>query len=304
MKGHSWFHAMALFAVIVWGTTFVSTKVLLNTGLTPAEIMLYRFLVAYVMLFPFTCKQLWARSIKDELMFVGLGITGGSLYFVTENIALDYTLASNVSILLSAAPIFTAILSRIFLKDERLKRSLLWGSFVALAGVAMVVFNGRFVLKIEPVGDLLTLTAALSWGFYTVILKKLDRHYDILFITRKVFFYGLMTLLPVFYYTPLNLNVPLLLTPVVLGNLLFLGIIASFVCFILWNKAVKELGGVRASNYIYLGPLVTLITAAILLHEQITAIAIFGAILIVGGVYFAERGIPLKIKGWFKNKKK
>lgn len=285
------YHVSAFLIISIWGVTFVSTKVLLNNGLTPVDIMLYRFAIAYVLLCLLEHRRLWANSIKDELLFIASGITGGSLYFVTENIAIDYTLASNVSIILCTAPILTALLSRVFIRGERIKRSLVWGSVVALAGVVLVVFNGSIILQINPIGDLLTLAAAACWAFYTIILKKLDS-YPTVFITRKVFFYGLVTLLPMFYFYPLHWNAELFSLPQVWGNLLFLGIIASFICFIAWNKTVKVLGGIRANNYIYLTPLVTLVASAIVLHERITFVAIGGALLIICGVYVAEKGFP------------
>ena len=243
------YHISAFLIISIWGVTFVSTKVLLNNGLTPVEIMLYRFAIAYILLCALEHRRLWANSVKDELLFIASGITGGSLYFVTENIAIDYTLASNVSIILCTAPILTALLSRVFIRGEKLKKSFAWGSLVALAGVVLVVFNGSIVLQVKPIGDLLTLAAALCWAFYTIILKKLDT-YPTVFITRKVFFYGLVTLLPMFHFYPLHRNAEVFTTPQVWGNLLFLGIVASFICFIAWNKTVKVLGGIRANNYI------------------------------------------------------
>ncbi len=290
------YHISAFLIISIWGVTFVSTKVLLNNGLTPVEIMLYRFAIAYILLCVLEHRRLWANSVKDELLFIASGITGGSLYFVTENIAIDYTLASNVSIILCTAPILTALLSRVFIRGEKLKKSFAWGSLVALAGVVLVVFNGSIVLQVKPIGDLLTLAAALCWAFYTIILKKLDT-YPTVFITRKVFFYGLVTLLPMFHFYPLHWNAEVFTTPQVWGNLLFLGIVASFICFIAWNKTVKVLGGIRANNYIYLTPLVTLIASAVILHEHVTFIAIGGAFLIICGVYIAEKGFPT-----FRNK--
>lgn len=164
------------------------------------------------------------------------------------------------------------------------------GSVLALAGVALVVFNGSFILKIQPAGDLLTLAAALTWALYNICLKKLDGRHSTLEITRKVFFYGVVTLLPVFAFTPLRFDTALFRNPVVAGNLLFLGLVASLFCFAVWNTAVKHLGTVKTSNYIYLVPLVALISSAIVLNERITPVALGGAVLILGGVYIAENG--------------
>jgi len=284
-----WYHFITLFVVIVWGTTFVSTKVLLSHELSPGDIIFYRFLMAYTCIWFFGQRKLFADNLKDEFLFMLTGITGGSLYFIAENTALEITLASNVALLVCTAPILTTILSRLFHKSEKLKRYLWHGSLLALTGVAFISFNGRFILQINPLGDLLCLVAALSWAFYTILIKLLENRYHTLLITRKVFFYGVITLVPSFILKPLNTDVAILMQPIVWGNLLFLGLAASLLCYFLWNTAVKKLGAVRTTNYVYLIPLVTLLSSVIVIDETITWIAMAGALLILGGVALTER---------------
>ncbi|WP_102407979.1 DMT family transporter [Parabacteroides bouchesdurhonensis] len=285
------YHVMAIVTVVVWGTTFVSTKILLTYGLSPMEILLYRFSLAYIGIWFFSPREILSRNFKDELLFVAAGLCGGSLYFVSENTALGITLASNVSLIICTSPILTAFLSFLFYKKEKLQSKLVWGSLMAFAGVALVVFNGSFILKINPIGDMLTVIAALMWAFYGFILKRLDSHYPVLFITRKVFFYGILTLLPMFWFKPIKTEWMVLTQPVVFLNLLFLGLIASMLCYIMWNTTVKQLGVIRATNYIYIVPLVTLLTSAIVIDETITMIGLLGSVLILNGVYVAERGV-------------
>ncbi|MCC8063267.1 MAG: DMT family transporter [Rikenellaceae bacterium] len=290
-RGTARWHLMALVTVAIWGTTFVSTKILLGYGLTPAEILFYRFLLAYAAIWFFAPKVIRSRSWRDELLFVAAGLCGGSLYFVTENTALGITLASNVSLILSTTPILTALVWLLFHRRERLKADLAYGSLMALAGVALVVFNGSFILRINPAGDMLTLAAGLMWAFYCLILKRLQQEdYPILFVTRKVFFYGIVTLIPVLAVDPPAWNMKTVFSPVVLGNLLFLGLVASMLCYIMWNTAVARLGAIRATSYIYVVPLVTLVTSSIVLDERITWVALAGSALILCGVYVAERG--------------
>lgn len=283
------YHIMTLASVIVWGTTFVSTKILLSYGLTPMDIFFYRFLMAYITIWFLSPRKLWAHNTKDEILFLTAGLCGGSIYFMTENTALGITLASNVSLIICTTPIITAILSHIFLKGVRFRKTLLYGSVIALAGVTLVVYNGSFILKISPLGDILTLCAALMWAMYNITLKQLDNRYNVFFITRKVFFYGLLTLLPAFYFHPLTTDTTILFTPVVLCNLLFLGFIASMLCYIMWNKAVKQLGTIRTANYLYIVPLVTLITSWLVIDETITPVAFAGTALILSGVYLAQK---------------
>ena len=284
-----WYHLIALLIVIVWGTTFVSTKILLFNGLLPKDIFIYRFMLAYMGLWFLGRQPLFAKSLKDELLFLLMGITGGSLYFIAENTALKITLASNVALLLCTAPILTSILSHLILKNEKLSRYIVQGSLIAITGVAFVAYNGHFVLKINPAGDMLCFVAALSWAFYTILLKQLASRYSVLLITRKVFFYGLISLLPVLLFQPLYVETSVLLRPAVWGNLLFLGLVASLFCYFSWNKVVQKLGAVRTTNYVYIVPLVTLLTSKVVINETITMIALAGALLILGGVALAER---------------
>ena len=120
-------------------------------------------------------------------------------------------------------------------------------------------------------------------------MKKMTGRYNTIFITRKIFFYGILTILPVFLFQPWQADLSLLMEPSVLLNLLFLGVLASLVCFAVWNVVLKNLGTVRASNYIYLNPLFTLVGSAVLLDEHLTIIALIGAGCIMGGVYIAGR---------------
>jgi drug/metabolite transporter (DMT)-like permease len=273
----------------VWGTSFVSTKVLIHNGLSPAEIFTYRFVLAYIAILFFAPRKLFADTWRDELLMAALGLTGGSLYFITENTALETTLASNVSLLVCTFPIWTALLSKLFYPRDPLGGRLWLGSLAGLTGSALVVFNGSFVLALNPLGDALSLAAALSWAVYSLIMRNLNKRYGVMFITRKVFFYGLVTLLPFLLLPGTGYHPARLANPAVWINLLFLGLITSFVCFAVWNRVLKEIGIVASSNYIYLNPVFTMAAAALVLHERITWIAILGLFLIVAGLWLAER---------------
>lgn len=287
-KGYT-YHLIAVLVVGIWGLTFISTKVLIGNGLSPQEIFFLRFLIAYLGIWFISPRKLFADNWKDELWLLLGGVTGGSLYFFTENTALEITLATNVAFIVCTAPLLTTILSLMIYKKEKATRGLIGGSVLALIGVALVVYNGQFVLKISPLGDLLTLLAAFSWAFYSLIMKKMANRYRTTFITRKIFFYGVLTILPAFLFRPWQFSFSGLLQPSVLLNLLFLGVLASLICFVVWNMVLKQLGTVRASNYIYLNPLFTLVGSAAFLGERLTIMALIGAVFILGGVYLAGR---------------
>ncbi|MDE6369881.1 MAG: DMT family transporter [Duncaniella sp.] len=221
------YHVVALVTALVWSTTFVSTKMLLNAGLSPEAIFIYRFLIAYVGILVVSHDQWRARSWKDEGLLLLAGITGGSLYFYTENTALRFTYTSNVSILISTTPLITMFLAAIVYRQP-FRRTMFLGSLLALAGVSLVVLNGRGVEGVSPLGDFLTMVAAVCWSVYSIAVTALGkRNYPSLFITRKIFFYGLLTMCMFFPFSGCSMRFELLKDPVVVGNILFLGVIAS-----------------------------------------------------------------------------
>lgn len=284
----TWFHLIAVLTVCIWGSTFIATKTLINQGLTPVEIFTYRFSLAYLCLLAFCHQKLMANTWRDEGLFLLAGLTGGSLYFISENSALEITMASNVSLIVCTTPVLTVLFSSFFFK-EKLRKGFIAGSLVALSGVTLVVFNGSVFLKLNPLGDCLTLLAALSWAFYSLILRQMGNKYSTLFITRKVFFYGLITMILYLPFAPSSFHLERLCYPLVYGNLLFLGIVASMLCYLSWNACVRIIGASRASNYLYINPLVAVWASHLFLSEPITPTALLGAGLIIGGVYIVEK---------------
>lgn len=288
-----WGHIAALLTVIVWGSTFVFTKLLLLNGLSPAHIFTFRFIIAYVLLLAFSVSRKshrWmAATGKDELLMAGLGITGGSLYFLAENEAMNHTTTTNTSLIVCLCPLFAAAFISFFYKSERLTSSQTLGTLLAALGVIIVVLNGHFVLHLSPLGDSLAFLACLCWAVYSLLMVRANNRYDVVFITRKVFFYGLLSMIPYFLLVPEMPPLSLLLQPAVLLNLLFLGCVASMVCFVIWNWAMKQIGTVTTTNYVYINPLTTIVFAWLLLNEQITVFFLIGTALILVGMYLADR---------------
>ena len=306
-------HLLALLVACIWGSTFVASKVLLNAGLNPAEIMCLRFVLAWLLILPLSMgrrkhRQRTAQEIfRDELLFIILGLTGGSIYFLTENTAVKLTSStSTVALIVSTTPIVTALMNRIVHRDEHLSNQFLSGSMVALVGVALVVFNGVFILDDNPMVILLSFAAAVSWGFYSLVIRNVERRHSSITITRKVFFWGIITMLPTciwnMYHNESQLcalgqaaGTPvagwsLLLNPTVFGTLFFLGLIASFGCFLLWNIVLRRIGIIAAGNYLYFNPVTSLIAAYLVLSERITWLAIIGCLMTIAGVYLCNHG--------------
>ena len=256
--------------------------------------MLTRFLLAYCALWLLRPRRL-PLTWKRELGFLLLGLFGCSLYFYTENTALTYTLASNVSIIVAAAPILTAVLAH-FAGEERFRRGTLWGFLVSFTGVVLVVCNGTFVLRLNPRGDFLALGAAACWAVYSVLMRKLGQELDPILVTRRTLFWGILTALPLVLLEGKNYPAAPLLTPAVAGNFLFLGLIGSGLCYVLWNKAFQLLGVVATNNFIYLNPFITIVAARLFLDEPISPLALLGAVLITVGVVVSQREPKLPVR--------
>ena len=326
--GNTIYHVLAIVIVAIWGLTFISTKVLLMAGLSPEEIFLVRFSIAYFGMWLFclwgrgsdasgaggslatrgdvpadgSCTgvsltdsqsghspaRLFCNSLKDELLLVLAGVMGGSLYFWSENTALQYTMASNVSFIVCTTPLVTAILNAA-VRRERIGRLTLLGGCLSLVGIAMIAFSGGEGFHLSFLGDALAMLASLTWAIYTVVTNGLLKKYPSALISRKVFFYGMLTIVPVLLVKGWTFPAGRFLEPKVLLNTLFLGVVASLACYALWNSVIKRLGTVGSSNYIYLNPLFTLIAATLLLGERLTPVAIAGCLITLIGVWTASR---------------
>ena len=287
MKKQTLYVPLALAVVCVWGVTFVSTKLLLEV-LSPIQIMLLRYGIAYLALLAIHPKFHRSEGLRQEVLCFLAALCGSTLYFLAENTALARTQASNVSLLISAAPILTSVVAHLFTRDERLTRRAWYGFGFAMCGIFLVVFNGHFVLHLSPAGDLLALGAALLWAFYSILLRYLHTVHPPVYTTRRMFFYSLLTMAPLALLDPHPFDPALLLRPVVFGNLLFLGVAPSSACYVAWYHVVEGMGAVRANNFVYLNPLVTMIASVIVLHERITWLMGLGALLILLGVVAAD----------------
>ncbi len=281
-------HLLVLFTIIIWGTTFISTKVLL-IDFQPVEILFFRFVMGLLALLIAYPHRLKGTTIRQELTFAAAGLCGICLYYLLENIALTYTLASNVGVIISVAPFFTAMVSQFFIKDqEKLSVNFFIGFLVAMVGIILISFNGS-TLQLNPTGDLLALLAAFIWACYSNLIKKIGSFgYHTIFTTRRVFIYGILFMIPTLYLFDFNWDITRFSNPVYLFNLLFLGLGASALCFVTWNYAVKVLGAIKTSVYIYIVPVITVVASVLILHEKITRTAGIGTLLTLIGLFLSE----------------
>ena len=281
-------HLLALFTIIVWGTTFLSTSVLLDS-FAPLEILIIRMLLGIAALTAARPRRLRLQSRRHEWLFAGAGLTGVVPVFPSGKLRPHLHLFGQLQRHHLHRAVFRchrgAPVSARRADGPQLLRGLCGGHCRHRAA-----FLQRPVPAPQPLGDLLCLLAAVCWGGYSVFLKKIETYgYDTLLVTRRIFLYGLVFLLPALPFTPVHFDVQALLKPVNLLNLLYLGLCASALCFVTWNVAVSRLGAVRTSVYIYLSPVVTIISSWLLLSDPILPMALLGAALTLVGLLLSQR---------------
>ena len=287
-------HLGALFTVSAWGTSFIFTKILMeDASLSPIEVYVYRFGLAYLFLLPFTFRNFFAKSIRDELQLMMCGVCAGSIFYILENFALQYTSTGNVSLLSSLSPIITtAMMAFIF----RFKPGvgLIIGSIIAFIGVGFIIFSHGESLEFNPLGDFLALGSAFSWAVYAVGIKRLVPLYSSFFISRKLFFYGVLSALPLLWINEQPSHLATLFSNAgYILSMLFLVIACSLLAYVIWNYATGALGPVTTNNYIYMQPLVTMVVAYFTFGEEISIMGYIGCVLIIGGLIISDK---LKVK--------
>ena len=219
-------HAAAILTILIWGATFTSTKVLLQ-AFAPIEILFLRFLLGACALLLACPRLLHVRDRRREVTFALAGLCGVTLYFLLENIALSYSTASNVGVLVGISPFLTALLARIVL-GESLHPGFFVGFVCAMSGIVCIAVNSNAVLRLNPLGDVLALLAALTWAFYSILTRKIgDYGYNTLQVTRRIFCWGLLFMLPTLPLSGFRWGLERLAQPEMLANLLFLGLVIS-----------------------------------------------------------------------------
>lgn len=290
------YHLIALFTVMVWGTTFVSTKVLLDT-FTPLWILLIRFAIGTVALCALRPHILKLKERKHEWLFIFAGATGIAAYYLLENIALVFTSATAVGVIVAASPLFTGILSRMIGVSKRLSVWFFAGFAVAMAGLILVSWanlasEATNESATSLIGDTLALLAGLIWAIYSLLVNRISElGYETIAATKRTFLWGLVFIVPftiLFGGSPID---PLtMLEPQNSLNLLFLGFIASAACFVTWTVSVKHLGATISTTYIYLVPAITATSSILILGEPFTVAIVAGLALTIAGLFLSQRG--------------
>ncbi len=286
---HALGHIFAFVTCLVWGFTYVASKVLLNAGLTPFETMVIRFAIAYVALWILRPKLLHFEGWRKELPYFFCGIFGVTVYYLFEYYSLSFTSANYTGIITGSAPLVVALMMWAVYK-EKPKRLFVIGFFIAIFGITLITMGGGSDLDISLIGALLAFGGTVSWAGYCAVLRKIDKSVDSLLSTRRIFFWALVTLAictPILGFEVSDVN---FFSFDVILALLMLSLIASALCYNFYNVATAWIGTVKTSAYIYFTPVVNAVGAYFILGEQLLLPGIIGIGVIIIGLVLSERG--------------
>ena len=278
-----------LFAVVVWGFSFIATKnALFEVG--PVVIIFIRQLlgIAFLIIVAVKQKNSFAVNLRDHGWIFILAIIA-CFHLWIQVTGLQWTTASNTGWIIGMTPVFMAILSFIVFKEKMSSLQIL-GITIAFAGLLLLVSKGHFSSLdfIQNKGDLLIIGSSITWSIYSMVNKKITFHYSPIMTTLYMFMFVAIIISP-FTINTGNINAVMHLSASGWISILFLGIFCSGAAYAIWAQALSEMSASRVGAFLYLEPFVTLFGAWLLLSEHITALTILSGLVIIGGVILVNR---------------
>lgn len=281
---------MLLTAVVIWGWTFVATKICLE-HLDPVELLALRLLIAV----PTLGVLILLRGVSVRPVLGRRAAYAGAavfaVHFLIQITGLRFTSATNTGWIIGVSPLVMAVLASLFLHERPGARTVA-GIFVATVGLLLLVSRGDLggLGWLSSYGDWLVLASAHTWAIYTVVVRDLSRGHDPLAVTFAVMLPALVLMLVWMvgrgsdWSSYLNLPLDALLA------LLFLGVAGMAVAQSCWQAGVARVGATEAGTFLYLEPLATTALAVPYLGESFGPWGWIGGALMLGGVWFSQRG--------------
>lgn len=305
-------HAAIGLAVALWGSSFVATKWLLNI-LSPVALVSTRFLATSI-IFAILSLSNRPKSSSNINKFPSLpifgnllilGLLGLFIHQYMQAYALKTSMAMSAGWIIATVPVFTAILARIFLK-EQFTLIMAGGTILAVCGTILVVAQGMPIssLTVLPstIGDLLLLASAANWAINSIVSKVTLKHLSPIKATMFSYWISLIPLLPIFIKKEMWQELALL--PVA-GWIAIIHLIinCSIIAHVAWYFGLSRLSTATASSYLYLEPLVTTVAAIIYLGEPLKNSMLIGGILILIGVTIINRKQETSLNSTLSNLK-
>jgi drug/metabolite transporter (DMT)-like permease len=283
---------LAVLATIIWSGNFIIARGVIN-DIPPVTLSFYRWLSATIILLPFA----WKYFIKELHLvknnawyFLLAAVTGVSMFNTFVYVAAHFSEAINMAILgTCSSPILSVIFAKIFLK-EKITGLRITGMLVCIAGILLLLSKGSFETLMNfrfSKGDWWILAAALTFAIYNTMVKKKPKEMHSINFLFVVFLLGTIILIP-FYIWEFKQQGGIAVNLFNISSILYLGLGASVICFMIWNKAIAALGTGRTALFGNLIPVFSSIEAVIFLHEKISPIHIFSFILVVAGLVIAN----------------
>ncbi|MFD4373775.1 DMT family transporter [Streptomyces sp. NPDC058486] len=273
---------LALLATVIWSGSFVATRDLADS-VPPVQAVFWRWIIALVAVAPFAARPFWRQRavIRRHLGYTALAaLFGVTLYNTLVHQAGLTTSATNMGMIMAAAPVIMAVYAR--LGGERLGARRLLGMAIAVLGVLLLVGKGSLAVDLSA-GDLWMFAAALSFASYSALLKRRPAEIDGLAFLCATFVLGALMLAPA-YAVSLAVQGGFPATPGTVGPLLYIGVLSSAVAFFAWNKAISLIGAARAGVVYYLQPVCAALLSYALLGERLGLAGGACMALILGGV--------------------
>ena len=297
-RSPTWIDIGLIAVCVIWGVNFSVIKVAL-VEIEPLAFNALRFPLAAVTMFVLLRMRgpIPLPKREDLVPIVLLGLLGNLVYQYLFIIGVDRTLAGNAALLLSTVPVWTLILS-IVTGQERHTSGVWLGVLATLAGMVFVVLGGTKATgrsEGPPGGDLLLVAAAITWGMYTVGSQTLTRRYGALALTSWTLWIGTVALVALGAPSLARMDVGSVSVMAWVG-VVFAGVLAIAVAYLLWNYGVEHLGSARTAVFQNLVPITALIAAFLWLDEEPTLLQMLGATIIIGGIWMARtaRGNSLR----------
>ncbi|ERI90153.1 putative membrane protein [Clostridiales bacterium oral taxon 876 str. F0540] len=280
-------HVLAILIMLIWGISYLSIKVVV-LEINPVLSAFYRFLIASVILFVILKKKYPDEKIlrEDRLRMALGGLFGVALYFFFENYSVLFTSASNVAILISSIPLFTLIVQSLLFK-EKLTIWKVAGAALSAAGIVIIIASKEKISLFSKgtLGDMMAIASALCWVIYNVITSRFKGSYKSITITTYQGIWGCLFLSPSLLFS--KLSMPSAKAGI---NLLFLAIFCSCIAYVMYIYCLEHLGATIISTYINLQPIISLVSAYLILKEDINFWQIIGSVVIILGVFLVGYG--------------
>jgi drug/metabolite transporter (DMT)-like permease len=280
-----------ILTVLFWGFSFISTKIVL-TEIPPISIAFFRQFIALCALIPLAwlTGTLSRISLKDFGFMACAGLFGTVLYFIFENTGLQYTTASNASMIVACLPAFTIISEALLFK---LKVNWRMVACIALSifGIYLVVtVDGRLdISSAQFFGNLFMLGSMICWVIYTILNKYVDIRHSSITITAYQTAASIFLFIPFVIPEISRWPSPSSLSPYVIFNLAFLGVFCSAIAYFFYIYGAKRLGATLSAAMLNLIPVVTVISGYFLLQEALVWIQILGMAMTMVSIYVLNR---------------